>query len=134
LKKLVLIFILSIAFNSIAQEDAWVYFTNKPNAATFLKNPLSMLTQRALDRRTAQNIPLDITDVPVHQPYIDQIAAATGITVMAKSKWLNSVHVRGTQTDIQALSTLSFIKSTTPKTKPIFPMFEPITFPTAISG
>ncbi|WP_338375648.1 S8 family serine peptidase [uncultured Flavobacterium sp.] len=111
MKKLVLIFILSIAFNSIAQEDAWVYFTNKPNSATFLANPLSMLSQRALDRRTAQNIPLDITDVPVHQPYIDQIAAATGITFMAKSKWLNAVHVRGTQTDIQALSTLSFVNS-----------------------
>jgi serine protease AprX len=111
MKKLLLIIVLFISFNSIAQEDAWVYFTNKPNASTFLASPLTMLTQRALDRRTAQNIALDITDVPVHQPYIDQIAASNGITVMAKSKWLNSVHVRGTQANIQSLSTLSFVNS-----------------------
>ncbi len=112
MKKLTLFLILFISYNTIAQEqDAWIYFTNKPNASTFLANPLTMLTQRALDRRTAQNISLDNTDVPVHQPYIDQIAASTGITVMAKSKWLNSVHVRGSQVDIQALSSLIFVSS-----------------------
>ena len=111
MKKLILLLLLFISFDTIAQEDAWVYFTNKPNASTFLANPLTMLTQRALDRRTAQNIALDVTDVPVHQPYIDQIAASTGITVKAKSKWLNCVHVRGTQSNIQALSSLSFVSS-----------------------
>ena len=48
---------------------------------------------------------------PFIKPYIDQIVASTGITVKAKSKWFNSVHVRGTQSDIQALSTLSFVNS-----------------------
>lgn len=111
MKKLILLLVLFISFISFAQEDAWVYFTNKPNASTFLANPLTMLTQRALDRRTAQNIALDVTDVPVHQAYIDQIAASTGITVMAKSKWLNSVHIRGSQANIQTLSTLAFVSS-----------------------
>lgn len=111
MKKLTLLLILFISYNSNAQQDAWVYFTDKPNSATFLANPLTILTQRALDRRTAQNIALDETDVPVHQPYIDQIGASTGITVMAKSKWLNSVHVRGSQSDIQALSLFSFVSS-----------------------
>lgn len=111
MKKLILLLVLFISFISFAQEDAWVYFTNKPNASTFLANPLTMLTQRALDRRTAQNITLDVTDVPVHQAYIDQIAASTGITVMAKSKWLNSVHIRGSQANIQTLSTLAFVSS-----------------------
>ena len=112
MKKLLLLIVLFISYNSFAQEqDAWVYFTNKPNASTFLANPLTMLSQRALDRRTAQNIPLDITDAPVHQPYIDQIEAISGIAVMAKSKWLNSIHVRGSQSDIQALSNLTFVNS-----------------------
>lgn len=111
MKKIILFLLLFISFNSIAQEDAWVYFTDKPNASTFLTNPLTMLTQRALDRRIAQNISLDVTDVPVHQAYIDQIVSSTGITVKAKSKWFNSVHVRGTQADIQALSSLSFVSS-----------------------
>ena len=112
MKKLYFLLILVVANFGYAQiEDAWVYFNDKPSSATFLANPLTMLTQRSLDRRTAQNIPLDITDVPVEQTYITQITAATGITVMAKSKWLNALHIRGTQANIQALTALSFVNS-----------------------
>ena len=114
MKKIYFLFILGVVNLGFAQiEDAWVYFKNKPSATTFLANPLSMLTQRALDRRMAQNISLDITDVPVEQSYITQIAATTGITVMAKSRWMNALHIRGTQTNIQALTNLSFVNHIT---------------------
>ena len=103
------LFVLLLVNFGFSQEDAWVFFTNKPNSATYLANPLTMLTQRSLDRRVAQGIPLDLLDVPIAQTYIDQVNAATGITVMAKSKWLNALHVRGSQANILALSTLSFI-------------------------
>ncbi|WP_395049696.1 S8 family serine peptidase, partial [Flavobacterium sp.] len=33
----------------------------------------------------------------------------TGITVKAKSKWMNCLHIRGSQTDINALKLLSFV-------------------------
>ena len=112
MKKLYFLLILVVANLGYAQiEDAWVYFNDKPSSATFLASPLTMLTQRSLDRRTAQNILLDITDVPVEQAYITQITAATGITVMAKSKWLNALHIRGSQTDIQALTVLPFVNN-----------------------
>lgn len=94
---------------AFSQEDAWVFFNDKPNASAFYSNPLSELTQRSLDRRTTQNIALDVKDAPIHQPYINQITAATGITVLAKSKWLNMLHIRGTQANIAALSGLSFV-------------------------
>lgn len=114
MKKLYFLLIITIANFGYAQiEDAWVYFNDKPSSATFLANPLSMLTQRAIDRRSAQNISIDISDVPVEQTYINQISAATGITVMAKSKWLNALHIRGTQTDIQALTGLGFVNHVT---------------------
>ena len=106
------IFFILITFNlSYSQEDAWVYFSDKPDAATFLANPLTMLTQRALDRRAAQSISLDIFDVPIAQNYINQVANSNGITVMAKSKWLNALHIRGSQADIQALTNFPFINS-----------------------
>ncbi|CCG53268.1 Probable S8 subtilisin family serine endopeptidase precursor [Flavobacterium indicum GPTSA100-9 = DSM 17447] len=105
------IFIIQLGFAQI--EDAWVYFNDKPNAATYLANPLSMLTQRSIDRRTAQGISIDVTDVPIEPTYISQIASSTGITVMAKSKWLNALHIRGTQADIQALTGLSFVNHIT---------------------
>lgn len=111
MKKIVLFLLLISSFLGFSQEDAWVYFTDKPDSATYLANPLTMLTQKSLDRRTAQNIALDIKDVPISPSYITQITNAAGITVMAKSKWLNALHIRGSVTDIQQLSTLSFVNS-----------------------
>lgn len=114
MKKIYFLFILGVVNLGFAQmEDAWVYFNDKPSSATFLANPLTMLTQRALDRRIVQNISLDITDVPVEQNYITQIAAKPGITVMAKSRWMNALHIRGTKTNIQALTNLSFVNHVT---------------------
>lgn len=109
MRKIVVFLFLISSFVGFSQEDAWVYFKDKPGAQTYLDNPLTMLTQRALDRRTNQGIALDSKDVPLYQPYIDQVAASTGITVKAKSKWFNCVHVRGTQVDITALKSLYFV-------------------------
>ena len=109
MKKIILIIVLVFNLSAFSQEDAWVYFNAKPDAQTYFDNPLLMLSQRSLDRRTLQNIPLDYKDIPMYQPYIDQIAAISGITIKAKSKWFNALHIRGTQADIQTLSTLSFV-------------------------
>lgn len=109
MKKITFFIVLLSSFFANAQEDAWVYFNDKPDAAFFLANPLEMLSQRALDRRTAQNIALDNKDVPISENYINQITAASGITVKAKSKWLNALHVRGTVDNIQNLANLSFV-------------------------
>jgi len=108
MKKLLLFTLLVFNF-CFSQQDAWVYFNDKPDAVFYLNNPLQMLTQRSLDRRTTQGIALDNTDVPISQNYIDQVIASNGITVMAKSKWLNALHIRGSQSDIQALNSLPFV-------------------------
>jgi serine protease AprX len=112
MKKLLHIALLFISAAVFAQqEDAWVYFTDKPDAEFYLANPLEMLSQKALDRRAAHGITPDIMDVPVHQAYIDQVSTSPGITVMARSKWMNCLHVRGTEEAVNALSELSFVDS-----------------------
>lgn len=111
MKKLVLLFLFFLSQNIFSQEDAWVYFTDKPDAQFYLDNPLEMLSQRALDRRTNQGIALDMLDVPIHQLYVDQIIASSGIEVKAKSKWMNSVHVRGSIESIDALADLTFVSN-----------------------
>ena len=112
MKKILLLLILLTSSIAFSQEAAWVYITDKPNAATFLASPITMLTQRSLDRRTNQGIVLDTKDVPVDLSYINSIDNTAGVTVMAKSKWLNAVYVMGSQTAIQALKTqFSFISS-----------------------
>ncbi len=94
---------------SFAQEDAWIYFNTKPNADYYLENPLEMLSQRSLDRRINQGIPVDYKDVPLDENYINTIAQSEGIEVKAKSKWLNCVHVRGETEDILNLNNLTIV-------------------------
>jgi len=109
MRKIFVILFFVLGIHGYSQEDAWVYFTDKPNAQFYFDNPLEMLSQRALDRRVNQNIAIDIKDVPIHQPYVDQIIATAGIVVKAKSKWFNALHVRGAVADIQNLTSLSFV-------------------------
>ncbi len=97
----------SVAFS---QEDAWVYFKDKLDVQTYFNSPLQMLSQRALDRRTRQNIALDTKDVPIPLSYSNLIKSANGIVVMAQSKWLNALHVRGTVAAINALKNLAVVE------------------------
>jgi serine protease AprX len=112
MKKLLLLFTFLISSQFFAQEDAWVYLKDKPGFEAYLANPLTMLSQRALDRRARQNIEVDALDVPLDNSYYSQIESASGITVKAKSKWLNAIHVFGLQEDISNLITnFTFIES-----------------------
>jgi subtilisin family serine protease len=109
-RELLTLFLFFLLVNSFAQvEDAWVYFNGKPSETTFTVTPLKMLSQRALDRRTRYSISLDFKDKPVEVSYINQIKKTTGITVLAKSKWLNAVHVQGLQAAINDLLNFSFV-------------------------
>jgi hypothetical protein len=42
-------------------------------------------------------------------PLISQVKSVVGITVMAKSKWMNAIHVRGTQALINSLKGSAFV-------------------------
>jgi hypothetical protein len=106
--KLFLILLFS-SFFGFAQEDAWVYFNVKNNSQAYFDNPLNMLSQRALDRRTKQNIPLDLKDIPIDKSFVNQIKVVSGITVMAQSKWLNALHIRGSVAVINSLKSFAFV-------------------------
>jgi len=109
IKNITMLLLLFLTITSYAQEDAWIYLTDKPNVSAALANPISILTQKALDRKQKHNISIDERDVPVNESYILDLKAQTGITVLAKSKWFNAIHVRGTETDINALSVLTYV-------------------------
>ena len=92
-------------------EDALVFLEAKDPAvvSAALANPITILTQAALDRKNAQGIAIDERDVPLNEVQKAAIDAATGITVLAKSKWMNAVYVRGTETNINNLLNLDFV-------------------------
>lgn len=108
-KKILFIGLFCIQFLAIAQEDAWVYLTDKVDVANAIANPITILTQKAIDRKTNHGVAIDSRDVPVNEAYITTLKNTTGITVLAKSKWFNAVHVRGTETDINNLTALGLV-------------------------
>lgn len=110
-RNIFMLLLLQISITATAQQDAWIYLTDKPNVASSLASPISILTQKAIDRKQHHNIAIDERDVPVNEAYIADLKTQTGITVMAKSKWFNSVHVRGTEADINALDALTYVDS-----------------------
>lgn len=106
-----LIFLCGCLYNGFGQQEAWVYFTDKANVEASIQNPISILTQPALDRRAAQGISIDARDVPVNESYVNNLKNRSGITVMAKSKWMNAVHVRGEISNLSALESIDFVAS-----------------------
>ena len=113
MKKLLLFLFIITSLSSFSQvEDAWVFLKDKPKSSTFLSNPLTMLSQRALDRRSENFVPLDEKDVPVDEDYLDDLKADANLTVLGKSKWLNAVHIQAEIDDINTLvAQYSFINN-----------------------
>lgn len=112
MKKTFLFILFGFSLVSIAQtHDAWIYFTDKPQASYYLDNPQEILSQRALERRLHQNISIELSDVPIHQPYITEIINTASVSVWAQSKWLNAIHIRGTLEAISSLAQLSFVEN-----------------------
>jgi hypothetical protein len=111
LKKLLFLSVIFFQCILFAQEDAWVYFADKEDVANAIANPLTILTQKAIDRKANHGVAIDERDVPVNESYITQVKSAAGILVLAKSKWFNAIHVRGSESDINNLLNLSFVTS-----------------------
>ncbi|MDB2385371.1 S8 family serine peptidase [Polaribacter sp.] len=113
MKKTIFLFVVFCSIQAFTQvEDAWLYLTDKPNASSFIENPLSILSQRALDRRSRQNISVGVTDVPVESSYYQILTDDASLTILGKSKWLNAIHVQGTVEDISAtLQNYTFVNS-----------------------
>ncbi|RKE98036.1 S8 family serine peptidase [Ichthyenterobacterium magnum] len=110
IKKILLLSFVFFQYISYAQtEHAWIYLADKENVDASIQNPITILTQKAIDRKSTHNVIIDERDVPVNENYILQLKQQVGIEVKAKSKWFNAVHVIGLEDDINALSSLSFV-------------------------
>ncbi len=76
----------------VAPDTYWIRFTDKNGSPYNIDNPEAFLTQRSIERRTAQGISIHENDLPVNQNYIDAVATA-GATILNVSRWFNSVTV-----------------------------------------
>lgn len=111
MKKSLFTLILGISVAVSAQTElVFVYFNGKPNKAAFYANPLSELSQKSLNRRTALGVALNDQDAPIENTYVQAIQNL-GITVADKSKWLNGVAVNLNQAQVNQIKALPFVQS-----------------------
>lgn len=74
-----------------------------------VNRPSEYLSQRSIDRRKRQGIPVDLTDLPVAPAYEKQVAEA-GIEIVGKSKWNNTLLIRiHKDKELRKLEGLEFI-------------------------
>jgi hypothetical protein len=79
-------------FGQIAPETYYIQFSDKAGSVYSIDNPEAFLSQRAIDRRERQYIPIIENDIPVNQNYIDGVEA-TGATLLFATKWLNGLTI-----------------------------------------
>lgn len=91
-----------------------IRLTLKDKAGTpySVKHPEKFLSQKAIERRHRQHLPIDQTDLPISPDYLRQLALK-GWNVVSKSKWNNTVVVRTkNHADILRMIELPFVQDT----------------------
>ncbi|HJY63004.1 MAG TPA: S8/S53 family peptidase [Ignavibacteria bacterium] len=90
----------------------WVYFSDKgSNVQSKLSNPLSLVSQKSIDRRSKVKSPgelVDFTDAPLNNEYVNIISGKVN-KLRHKTKWLNAVSIEATKDQIDLISKYYFI-------------------------
>jgi subtilisin family serine protease len=100
--------VMFIGFNAMptrAQNRYMVLFKDKANTPFTKTDSLNFLSQKAIDRRIAQHIALDMRDLPVDPAYVRAISDL-GVSTFYTTRWMNGVLVQcaaGLVATIQAL-------------------------------
>jgi len=96
----------------------WIQFTDKSNTPFSIDRPEDFLSQRAIDRRSRQQIEISVDDLPVDPVYIDSMAAL-GVGIINVSKWFNGVLAEIPSTELaETIEGLTFVKGTPLLVKP----------------
>ena len=88
-----------------------VYLKDKPGVNLQTVDSLSLLTQKALDRRKEQEVNIDSKDYPVSTFYKKELTKL-GAQIVTESKWFNTIVVQyNDSTQIENVEKLSFVDS-----------------------
>lgn len=97
-----------ISTDLFSQDRYAVFFKFKPQSALSLSNPKAFLTQKALDRRTRENLQADSLDLPVSEKYLTQVLPLTR-DFLYTSKWLNAAIVVTDEAKAKTIQALPFV-------------------------
>lgn len=88
----------------------WVEFTDKSSTPYNIISPEDFLSPASISRRSAQNILIDLRDLPVDPNYVSQIAMIPTVNVWHTSKWFNAVSVEvGDSVMVDSILALPFV-------------------------
>lgn len=101
----VLIFLCSFFVSNAQLTRYIIQFKDKATNPYSISNPSSYLSTKAIARRTNFSIAIDSFDLPITPRYIDSVRLAGAVTILNKSKWLNSITIK--TTDAAALTKIN---------------------------
>jgi hypothetical protein len=89
------LFFLSLAcFTGKAQFNRYLIRFDRKLPNNFqINQPSTFLSQKAIERRTLQQIQIDSSDLPIIPYYLDSILHIDGVQLLSISKWLNQAAV-----------------------------------------
>ena len=115
-KKIIIIciciqFCITGLFSQVAPGKFFIQLRDKNNNPYSLSRPSEFLSQRAIQRRISQSIPLGTDDIPVTPMYVDSLKKL-GFVILNTSKWFNAVVAQSFDTLlIDTLDKYSFVKT-----------------------
>lgn len=85
-----------------------VYFTDKDNTPFSISNPSAYLSEKAIERRLAQEIAIDERDLPVDPAYVEAVQDLGEVEILYRLKWSNAILIETIDPDvIQGVTELS---------------------------
>lgn len=87
-----------------------VYLNDKNGSAHVVENPQAFLSERAIERRNRQHLPVDESDLPVSQTYVTELLG-TGASFVTSSRWNNTVVLEVKDTTLmEKVAKMSFVR------------------------
>lgn len=93
MKNILLFSLLTLFSLAVSAEKSYMfrlYLKDKSGTKFSIEHPEKFLSQRAIERRSRQNLTVDSTDLPISMQYIDAVNK-TGAKIVAQSKWNNTM-------------------------------------------
>ena len=100
-----------LQLNLLASDNRYmIFFTDKEDGRFSLETPQEFLSERAVQRRVRQNIPITPADLPVRQNYVDSLTAMD-LEVFYTSRWLNGALIQADEETVMQIMNKSFVTS-----------------------
>ena len=111
LKILLLLIIPNTIYAQVAENSYRIFLTDKNHNEYSILNPQEFLSQKSIHRRLKHNIEIIENDLPLSTYYLDSLKKL-GVTILRKSKWLNSAVIYTIdQNLLDTITSIEFIKS-----------------------